>query len=90
MISAPIIDLSQSAVWHFFITVLESPTISKILNPIEIPNLVACNPAYASTTNGDATLEWRTDLDDKISPPTSRTTSSKAYLNDCWSKAASK
>ncbi|KAA3486679.1 Phosphoglycerate kinase [Gossypium australe] len=56
-------------------TVLESPFISKTLSPIEIPNLVACNPACASAANGDAIPQWRIDLDAKISPPTSRTTS---------------
>ncbi|KAK8341892.1 hypothetical protein V6Z12_A08G195300 [Gossypium hirsutum] len=70
--------------------ILESPTISKILKPIEIPNRMACNPAYASAAKGDATLKWRTVFDAKISPPTSRTTIPEANLQDCWSKATSK
>ncbi|KAG4187394.1 hypothetical protein ERO13_A08G100566v2 [Gossypium hirsutum] len=81
--NAPIIDLSHSILWHFLITVLESPSILHALTPIEIPNIVACNPACASAANGDVTFEWRTDLDAKISPPTSRTTSSEADLKYC-------
>ncbi|TYI16294.1 hypothetical protein ES332_A08G245100v1 [Gossypium tomentosum] len=64
-------------------TVLESPTISKTLNPTEIPNHVDCNPACASATNGDAISEWITDLDAKISPLTSCTTSPEANLEAC-------
>ncbi|KAK5794949.1 hypothetical protein PVK06_036203 [Gossypium arboreum] len=56
-------------------TVLESLTISRILKPIKIPNHMARNSAYASATSEDATSEWRTIFDAKISPPTSRTTS---------------
>ncbi|KAB1997523.1 hypothetical protein ES319_D12G030800v1 [Gossypium barbadense] len=66
--SAPIIDLSKSVVGHFFITVIESSIISRILKPIEIPNCMACNPACASAANGDATSEWRTVFDSKSSP----------------------
>ncbi|KAG8482892.1 hypothetical protein CXB51_024490 [Gossypium anomalum] len=52
---APMTDLSISVVWHFLITVFESPSICKSLNPIKIPNLIASNPAYASAANGDGT-----------------------------------
>ncbi|MBA0767378.1 hypothetical protein Gotri_016268, partial [Gossypium trilobum] len=62
--------------------VLESPTISRILKPIEIPNRLACNPACASAADGDATSEWRTVFDAKNSPPTSHTTSPEVDLED--------
>ncbi|TYH07589.1 hypothetical protein ES288_A08G245400v1 [Gossypium darwinii] len=52
-------------------------------HPTEIPNHVACNPACASATNGDAISEWITDLDAKISPLTSCTTSPEANLKAC-------
>ncbi|KAB2063309.1 hypothetical protein ES319_A10G207800v1 [Gossypium barbadense] len=38
----------------------------------------------------DATSEWRTIFDAKISPPTSRTTSPEVDLKECWSNVASK
>ncbi|MBA0763436.1 hypothetical protein Gotri_012876, partial [Gossypium trilobum] len=53
---APIVDLSYSELWHFVITVLESPIICKALNPIEIPNFKACNLACASVANEVAIL----------------------------------
>ncbi|KHG09199.1 putative ybgA [Gossypium arboreum] len=37
----------------------------------------------------DATSEWRTIFDAKISPPTSRTTSPEVDLKECWSNVAS-
>ncbi|MBA0549078.1 hypothetical protein Golob_020137 [Gossypium lobatum] len=77
---APIVDLSYSELWHFVITVLESPIICKSLNPIEIPNFKACNPACASAANGVAILVWITDLEANISPPTFRTTNPEADL----------
>ncbi|KHG12790.1 Uncharacterized protein F383_17717 [Gossypium arboreum] len=58
--------------------------------PIKIPNLIACTPACASAANGEATLEWMTDFDAKISPRMSRTISPEADLESCLSKAASK
>nr|KJB33472.1 hypothetical protein B456_006G012400 [Gossypium raimondii] len=88
--SAPMIDLSYFVLWHFLITVLESPKILHALEPMEIPNLIASNPARASSANGYATSTWSTDLDAKISPSTSRTINPEADLKYCWSKAASK
>ncbi|MBA0766679.1 hypothetical protein Gotri_015700 [Gossypium trilobum] len=88
--SAPMIDLSYSVLSHFLITVLESLKIMYALKPMEIPNLIASNPARASAANDYATSTWSTDLDAKISPSTSRTINPEADLKYCWSKAASK
>ncbi|KHG18596.1 hypothetical protein F383_25144 [Gossypium arboreum] len=50
-------DLPISVLWHFFITVFESPTTSILLKPIKIPNFIACNPTCASAVNGVAISE---------------------------------
>ncbi|KAG4175623.1 hypothetical protein ERO13_A11G196200v2 [Gossypium hirsutum] len=42
--------------------------------PIEIPNIMACNPAYASAANEDETLLLRTVFNARISPIRPRTT----------------
>ncbi|KAK8355706.1 hypothetical protein V6Z11_A05G309300 [Gossypium hirsutum] len=86
--SAPIIDLSGSFVWHFFITVFESPTICKLLKPMEMANCITYNPACASVANGVGISEWITVLDTKISPLSSPTARPKADLEDIFSKAA--
>ncbi|KHG18603.1 putative inactive serine protease 37 [Gossypium arboreum] len=58
----------------------ESPNIMHALNPMEIPNLIAYNPARASVVNSEATSEWSTDFDAKISPSTSQTINPEADL----------
>ncbi|KAG4154201.1 hypothetical protein ERO13_D03G043701v2 [Gossypium hirsutum] len=57
VIIAPMTDLSEKKLWHFLITVLESPKTVNLLTPSLIPNFIACNPAYASAVNGSAMLE---------------------------------
>ncbi|TYG71838.1 hypothetical protein ES288_D05G431200v1 [Gossypium darwinii] len=57
VIIAPMTDLSVKKLWHFLITVLESPKTVNLLTPSLIPNFIACNPAYASAVNGFAMLE---------------------------------
>ncbi|TYI23660.1 hypothetical protein ES332_A06G180200v1 [Gossypium tomentosum] len=89
LIIAPITDLSISVLWHFLITVLESPTTSILLKPIKIPNFTSCNPTCTSAVNGVAISKGVT-FDAKISPFSFRTIKPETDLEYCWSKAASK
>ncbi|TYH05804.1 hypothetical protein ES288_A08G110100v1 [Gossypium darwinii] len=79
---APMTDLSILVLWHFLMTVFESPTSFILFNPIRIPNFTACNPAYASAMNGVAVSECMTAFDAKISPSSFRTSKPVADLDD--------
>ncbi|KHG05468.1 Dynein-1-beta heavy chain, flagellar inner arm I1 complex [Gossypium arboreum] len=86
----PMFDLSISVFWHFLITVFESPKNSSLLRPMNNLNLTACNPVYASTTNGFTISKWMVVFNARILLSASRTISPKADLKAYWSKAASK
>ncbi|TYI20077.1 hypothetical protein ES332_A07G209900v1 [Gossypium tomentosum] len=90
LIIAPMTDLSVSLLWHFLMIVFESPTTSILFNPIEIPNFIACNPAYDSAVNEVAISECMTAFDARISPSSFSTSKPVVDLDDSRSKVASK
>lgn len=88
LIIALITDFSGFVVWHFLMSVFESSIIVAKIKPIEIPNLMACKPAYASAASGDETFLWMTVFEVENSPIWSRITRPEVDLEFLLSKAA--